>query len=143
MTPLPCDGAVSSGECLDPERTTTGSSSMGIVGGVMGAEESVGDESSVSIEESDASEERRDIDTRVGRGCAMRTWGRERVPLSDKSASWCTRMSSSVIRSSKSSTSRNSRSIRPTSRLLNNPVQRDQCTFFRVESFKYCERDTK
>ena len=67
MTPLPCDGAVSSGECFDPERTMTGSNSMGIVGGVMGAEESVGEESSVSVDVSEASESRRDIDERVGR----------------------------------------------------------------------------
>ena len=68
MTPLACDDSVPSGECFDPERTTTGSDSMGIAGGVMGADESEGDESSVSIEESEALESRRDIDTRVGRG---------------------------------------------------------------------------
>ncbi len=46
-------------------------------------------------------------------------------------------MSASEIWSSKSRTSRNSRSIRPTSRLLKRPVHNDQCTFFSVESLRY------
>jgi len=52
-------------------------------------------------------------------------------------ASWCSITSSSVMLSSKSSTSRNSRSIRPMSRLPNTPVHTAQCTFLSDESFRY------
>lgn len=54
--------------------------------------------------------------------------------------SWCAITSSSVMFSSKSRTSKNSRSIRPISRLPNTPVQIAQCTFFSDESFKYYEK---
>lgn len=52
-------------------------------------------------------------------------------------ASWCPMISFSVMLSSKSSTSRNSRSIRPISRLPNTPVHTAQCTFLSDESFRY------
>lgn len=53
--------------------------------------------------------------------------------------SWWLRRSLSVMPSSKSRTSRNSRSMRPTSRLPKTPVHKAQWTFFSVESFKYFE----
>lgn len=55
------------------------------------------------------------------------------------SPSWWLRRSSSDTLSSKSKTSRNSRSMRPTSRLPKTPVHSAQCTFFSVESFRYWE----
>jgi hypothetical protein len=51
--------------------------------------------------------------------------------------SWWLSRSASATLSSKSKTSRNSRSMRPTSRLPKTPVQRAQCTFFSVESLRY------
>jgi len=54
--------------------------------------------------------------------------------------SWWLKTSSSEIDRSKSKTWRYSRSIRPTSRFPNTPVQSAQCTFLRVESFRYCAK---
>lgn len=60
----------------------------------------------------------------------------EEEAVSDRQ--WCRlRISSSETRRSKSRTSRNSRSILPTSRFPNTPVHSAQCTFFNVESLRY------
>ena len=135
---------MSSGECLDEERTTTGSSCMGMLGGVLGTDdESEGEdawESSVDMDESEDAELRR-VGARAGSGGGTRWCAPERRACwIDMSASWCARMSSSVMRSSKSSTSRNSRSIRPMSRFPKTPVQSAQWTFLSVESLVYCEK---
>lgn len=52
---------------------------------------------------------------------------------------WWLSKSASEMPSWKLSTSKYSRSMRPTSRLPKTPVQRAQCTFFSVESFRYCD----
>lgn len=114
-------------------------SSISISGGVGGRElESVevGVLSSVHVDESESERwRRRGGFAAAVIGVEMRNCGRGR--LRAMRGSWWARISSSVIRSSKSKTSRNSRSIRPTSRLLNSPVHIDQWTFFNVESFRY------
>ncbi|KAJ6531036.1 hypothetical protein B0H19DRAFT_1190093 [Mycena capillaripes] len=56
-----------------------------------------------------------------------------------RSPSWCASRSDSPTPSSQSSTSKNSRSIRPTSRFPNTPVHSAQWTFFSVESLVYFE----
>jgi hypothetical protein len=73
-----------------------------------------------------------------------REWGWEKrdryecdVRATADRPSWWARRSSSAMLSSKSSTSRNSRSMRPTSRLPKTPVHSAQCTFFSVESLRY------
>ena len=65
------------------------------------------------------------------------TWLECEFTATAKRLSWWPKMSSSTIPSSKSSTLRNSRSTRPTSRLPKTPVQSAQWTFLSVESLRY------
>ena len=67
--------------------------------------------------------------------CAAR-WEWE-LRVTAESPSWWLKMSSSTTPSSKSSTSRSSRSMRPTSRFPKTPVQSAQWTFLSVESLRY------
>ena len=70
--------------------------------------------------------------------CVKRGAGGGRYMIASSRPWWWLNKSASEMPSSKLSTSKYSRSIRPTSRLPKTPVQRAQCTFFKVESFKYC-----
>jgi len=86
----------------------------------------------------------------TGERCAMVVrgddglWTKERAGrrclLTAIRPSWWLKKSSSATLSSKSRTSRNSRSMRPTSRLPKTPVHNAQWTFFKVESLRYCTR---